>query len=163
MEMNLEFIRKIILIMATGIILLNFIIMILTTNKNSPNFIEYTDLSRFFLNLYTFTLLALILGHSIYPKILCNIFTKKLGIITTVKGKIILLSSIFIMYFGTGNKPQKIFGMIAFIATFCLFLSNLFLKCKNVNFGNNNNAFVEEKIKNQVMTTTTASFNSNIK
>ena len=162
MEMNFEFIRKVILIMATGIILLTFIIMILTTNKKSPNFIEYTDLSRFFINLYTFILLALILCHSIYPKILCNIFTKKLGIITTVKGKIILLSSIFIMYFGTGSKPQKIFGMIAFMATFCLYLSNLFLKCKN--FGNNNNnAFVEEKIKNQVITTTTASFNSNIK
>ncbi len=159
MEMNLEFIKKIISIIAIGIIYLTFIIMILTTNKNSPNFIEYTDLSKFFLNLYTFILLTLILCHSIYPKILCNIFTKKIGIITSIKGKIILLSSILIMYFGTGSKPQKIFGLIAFLATFGLFLSNLFLNCRT--FGKK--TLVEEKIRNDVITTTTASFNNNNK
>ena len=157
MELKLELIKKIISIIATGTIFLTFIITIFTTNKNSPNFIEYTNLSKFFLNLYTFILLALIFCHSAFPKIICKIFTKKIGLIASDKGKVYLLFSILIMYFGTGSMPQKIFGMVAFISTFSLFLSNLFINC---NF--KKNVFVEEKIKNQVITTTTANFNNSM-
>ena len=143
MQLTSESIKKIISILATGIILLNFIITIFTTDKNSSNYLEYTDLSKFFINLYTLILLILIFCHTIYPKIICSIFSKGISIIVTEKGKIILLSAIFIMYFGTGNKPQKIFGMISFICTFGLFLSNLY--CRNLK----NNLFTEEnKIKN---------------
>ena len=70
-----------------------------------------------------------------------------------------MLSFIFIMYFGTGNRPQKIFGMIAFLATFGYFLSNLFLNCKNIR----KNQLVEEKtINSKVITTTTENFNKTI-
>ena len=156
MKLTLDLIKKGIAIISTGTILLAFLISILSTNVKSPNFIEYTDLSKFFLNVYTFLLLALIFGHSVYPSIICSIFSKRFSIILSEKGKIILLSSILIMYFGTGSMPQKIFGFIAFIGAFSLFLSYFFLNCKD-----KQNKFVEEKkignivISNSNITTTT--------
>ena len=159
MKINLESIRKIIAILSTGIILLTFLISILSTKSKSPNYIEYTDLSKFFLNIYTLFLLVLIFVHTIYPKIICSIFIKNLGIISSEKGKIMLLSFIFIMYFGTGSIPQKIFGMVAFFATFSLFLSNLFLNCKTYRFSEKKNNFGINNTKDII--TTSANFNNN--
>ena len=157
MKLTLNLIKKGISIMSTGAILLTFLISILSTNTKSPNFIEYTDLSKFFLNLYMFIILALIFCHTIYPKIICSIFTKRFAIITTEKGKLILLSAILIMYFGTGSTPQKVFGIIAFLATFGLFISKYCNSFKK-------NTLTEEKISNnfnsQVVTTTSQSFNN---
>ena len=90
-------------------------------------------------------------------------FTKRFGIISSEKGKIIMLSFTFIMYFGTGNRPQKIFGMIGFLGTFCYFLSTLFINCKN----DRQSHFVEEKNNSQgsnskVVITTTESFNKTL-
>ena len=164
MNLSFKLIKQLISILATGIILLTFIITILTTNTKSPNYIEYTELSKFLLNLYTLIILSLIFGHSVYPQMICSIISKKFAIILSEKGKIIILSSIFIMYFGTGSLPQKLFGMIAFIGTFSLFISNLFIKCKF----NQTEGFTEEKKINnfttnnsKVITTTTEGFNNN--
>ena len=54
MKFSFDLIKKSITIICTGIILLTFILTTLSTNKNSPNYIEYTDLSKFFLNLLIF-------------------------------------------------------------------------------------------------------------
>lgn len=145
MNFSFDLIKRSITIICTGIILFTFIITTLSTNKKSPNYIEYTDLSKFFLNLLIFFLLTLIFIHSINPKLVCSIFIKRFGFISTQKGKLILLSTISIMYFGTGSLPQKIFGLISFLTTFSLFLSEYFFNCKM----QKKNAFVEEKaIKN---------------
>ena len=162
MKLTLNLIKKGISIISTGAILLTFLISILSTNAKSPNFIEYTDLSKFFLNIYTLFLLVLIFGHSIYPGIICSIFSKRFAIILSEKGKIILLSCILIMYFGTGSMPQKLFGFISFIGTFSLFLSYFFLNHKV----DKQSKFVEEKkIGNFVITSpnvivTNESFNN---
>ncbi len=141
MEITFEFLKKTMSILLTGIILFTFIIMIFTTNNKSPNYIEYTDLSKFFLNLYTIVLLVLIFTHTIYPKIICSTIAKSIPIILSEKGKLILLAFIFIMYFGTGSKPQKIFGLIGCLCTFGLFICYLCLNCKNIK----KNFFAEEK------------------
>ena len=160
MKIDLELIRKSISIFSTGAILLAFLISILSTKPKSPNYTEYTDLSKFFLNIYTLFLLVLIFVHTIYPKIICSIFIKNFGIISSEKGKIMLLSFIFIMYFGTGSIPQKIFGMVAFFATFSLFLSNLFLNCKTNRLPEENkiNTFGINNSRN--ITTTSVNFNN---
>ena len=132
MEMNFVLIKKIITILSTGTFLVTFIVTTLCTNTKSPNFIEYTDLSKFFLNLYIFILLLLCFGHSIYPSIICNIFTDRLGIITTDRGKTVILTSILVMYFSTESMPQKLFGMISFVSTLGLFLSDLILNCETL-------------------------------
>ena len=159
MKLTLDLIKKGISIISTGTILLAFLISILSTNVKSPNFIEYTDLSKFFLNIYILFILFVIFVHTIYPKIICSIFIKNFYIISSQKGKIILLSFIFIMYFGTGSMPQKIFGMVAFIATFSLFLSNLFLNCKTYSSSKENK--INIGINNSKdFTTTSTNFNN---
>ena len=100
------------------------------TNTKSPNFIEYTDLSKFFLNLYVFLILLICLIHSIYPKIVFTFITEGFGIITSIKGKIILSLAIDIMYYSTDNLPQKLFGMISFVSVLSLFLGDLVLNCE---------------------------------
>ena len=140
MKLTIEFIKKIISITSLSIILLSFIISVLITNPKNSNYIEFTDLSKFFLNLYIFILLSLLLTHIIYPQIICSFIKENFGIILNDNGRLIILSSIFILYFGTGNMPQKIFGMISFVATFGLFLCKIILKNK----AHNKNELSEE-------------------
>ena len=132
MKITFELIKQIISIISTSTCLGTFIITTLLTNTKSPEFIEYTDLSKFFLNLYIFILLLLCFGHSIYPSIICNIFTDRLGIITTDRGKTVILTSILVMHFSTESMPQKVFGMISFVSTLGLFLSDLILNCETL-------------------------------
>ena len=132
MKITFELIKQIVSIISTATCLGTFIITTLLTNTKSPEFIEYTDLSKFFLNLYIFILLLLCFGHSVYPSIICNIFTDRLGIITTDRGKTVVLTSILVMYFSTESMVQKLFGMISFVATLGLFLSDLILNCETL-------------------------------
>ena len=132
MKITFELIKQIVSIISTATCLGTFIITTLLTNTKSPEFIEYTDLSKFFLNLYIFILLLLCFGHSVYPSIICNIFTDRLGIITTDRGKTVVLTSILVMYFSTESMPQKLFGMISFVSTLGLFLSDLILNCETL-------------------------------
>ena len=132
MKITFELIKQIVSIISTATCLGTFIITTLLTNTKSPEFIEYTDLSKFFLNLYIFILLLLCFGHSVYPSIICNIFTDRLGIITTDRGKTVILTSILVMYFSTESMPQKLFGMISFVSTLGLFLSDLILNCETL-------------------------------
>ena len=129
MKITFELIKQIISILSTSTCLGTFIITTLLTNSKSPNFIEYTDLSKFFLNLYIFILLLLCFFHSIYPPMVCKIFIDRLGIITTDRGKIVILTSILVMYFSTESLTQKLFGMISFVSTLGLFLSVLIFNC----------------------------------
>ena len=129
MKINFELIKQIISILCTFTILGTFIVTELCTKTKSPTFIEYTDLFKTLLNLYIFFILLLCFFHSAYPKGVCKIFTDKIGIITTDRGKIIILSSIIIMYFSTESMPQKLFGMISFVAVLALFLADLLLNC----------------------------------
>ena len=127
--MNFVLIKKIITILSTGTFLVTFIVTTLCTNTKSPNFIEYTDLSKFFLNFYIFILLLISFCHAVYPKLVCPLITNRLGIIITDRGKIVLLTSIIIMYFSTESLPQKLFGMISFVSVFGLYLADLLLNC----------------------------------
>ena len=128
-KINYDLILRIISILSLGTSFFSFIITHLLTNTKSPNFIEYTSISKFFLNLYIFLILLLCLIHSIYPSILCPIITDGLGIITTIKGKIILSLAIDVMFYSTESLPQKLFGMISFVAVLALFLGDLVLNC----------------------------------
>ena len=130
MKINYELILRIISILSMGTCFVTFIVTQLITNTKSPNYIEYTDLSKFFLNLYIFLILLLCLVHSVYPSFNFPFVTEGLGIITTIKGKIILPLAIDIMYYSTENLPKKLFGMISFVAIFALFLGNIVFNCE---------------------------------
>ena len=130
MKIDFDLILRIISILSLGTSFFSFIVTTLVTNTKSPNFIEYTDLSKFFLNLYVFLILLICLIHSIYPKIVFTFITEGFGIITSIKGKIILSLAIDIMYYSTDNLPQKLFGMISFVSVLSLFLGDLVLNCE---------------------------------
>ena len=133
MKYNFPLILRIISILSTGTIFFSFIITNLCTNVKSPNFIEYTSLSKFFINFYIFVILLLCLLHSIYPQIICQILISGFGIISTTKGKIIIICIIDVMYFSTENLPQKLFGMITFVSNLALLLGNLIFNCEILN------------------------------
>ena len=153
--MNFELIKQIITSISTGTCLVTFIVTTLCTNTKSPNFIEYTDLSKFFLNFYIFILLLICFCHAIYPKLVCSLITNRLGLIITDRGKIVLIASIIVMYFSTDSMPQKLFGMISFVAVFGLYLSDLLLNCDTLkqkpliyNTGRNNTKNIDVIITN---------------
>ena len=133
MKYNFPLILRIISILSTGTIFFSFIITNLCTNVKSPNFIEYTSLSKFFINFYIFVILLLCLLHSIYPQIICQILISGFGIISTTKGKIIIICIIDVMYFSTENLPKKLFGMITFVSNLALLLGNLIFNCEILN------------------------------
>ena len=133
MKYNFPLILRIISILSTGTIFFSFIITNLCTNVKSPNFIEYTSLSKFFTNFYIFVILLLCLLHSIYPQIICQILISGFGIISTTKGKIIIICIIDVMYFSTENLPKKLFGMITFVSNLALLLGNLIFNCEILN------------------------------
>ena len=153
--MNFELIKQIITSISTGTCLVTFIVTTLSTNTKSPNFIEYTDLSKFFLNFYIFILLLICFCHAVYPKLVCSLIANRLGIIITDRGKIVLIASIIIMYFSTESMPQKLFGMISFVAVFGLYLADLLLNCDTLkqkpliyNTGRNNTKNIDVIITN---------------
>ena len=133
MKYNFPLILRIISILSIGTIFFSFIITNLCTNVKSPNFIEYTSLSKFFINFYIFVILLLCLLHSIYPQIICQILISGFGIISTTKGKIIIICIIDVMYFSTENLPKKLFGMITFVSNLALLLGNLIFNCEILN------------------------------
>ena len=90
MKINYELILRIVSILSIGTCFVTFLVTTLITNTKSPNYIEYTSISKFFLNLYIFLILLLCLIHSINPSLKLPMITEGFGIITTIKGKIIL-------------------------------------------------------------------------
>ena len=130
MKINYDLILRIVSILSMGTCFCTFIITTLVTNTKSPNYIEYTSISKFFLNLYIFLILLLCLIHSIYPSLKFSMITEGLSIITTIKGKIILSLAIDIMYYSTESLPQKLFGMISFVSILALILGDLVLNCQ---------------------------------
>ena len=132
MKITFELIKQIVAIISTLVCLGAFIVTTLCTKTKNPNFIEYTDLSKFLLNLYILILLLLCFLHSISPSLVCKMFTDRIGIITTDRGKIFLLTAIMTMYFSTESMPQKLFGMISFVSVLGLFLADLLLNCETL-------------------------------
>ena len=59
MKINYDFILNIISILSTGTTFFSFIVTTLLVDTKSPDYIEYTSLSKFFLNLYIFLILLL--------------------------------------------------------------------------------------------------------
>ena len=129
-KITFDFICQIITILSTGTSLFSFIIIALITNTKSPNFVEYTDLSKFFLNLYIFIILLLCFIHSISPNLNCSMIKDGFGIVSTMNGKIIVTIAIDIMYYSTESLPQKLFGMITFVTALALILAKIVFNCE---------------------------------
>ena len=154
MKINYDLILRIISILSIGTSFFSFIVTTLITKTKSPNFIEYTDLSKFFLNFYIFLILLLCFLDSLNPNLICTTVVHSFGIIKTIKGKIILTGTIDVMYYSTDSLPQKLFGMISFVCVLALFLGDLVLNCEILKqkaveeYSENNNNNINDKNTN---------------
>ena len=155
MKINYDLILRIISILSVGTSFFSFIVTTLVTNTKSPNFIEYTDLSKFFLNFYIFLILLLCLLDSLNLNFFCTTITHSFGIISTIKGKMILMGTIDVMYYSTDSLPQKLFGMITFICVLALLLADQVLNCKilkqkAIDENNENNNNINDRNNNTI-------------
>ena len=92
----------------------------------------------------------------------------RIGIITSNRGKMVLMTTIIIMYFSTDSLPQQLFGMISFVCVLALLLAESFLNCEimeqkplmNEKIVNNANA--NTNISQVVITTTNNAINNTV-
>ena len=139
-ECLLEVKRKI-QILVIGLNLCSFIIVNLIVNRQKDNYVEYTSLSKFCSNFYIIAFYILILIHSISPKILCGFILNNISFISTDIGKLVINWGISILYWSSNNTAHLIFGIITFISSLVLFLSEFIFQCrilKDVNFEKEN-------------------------
>ena len=134
--------------------------MIILINNKKRNYNEYTNLSRFFSNLYIIIILLILLVDSISPKCIPNILSVNISILTKSKGKIIIIISIGCLFWTSNNFPHVLFGVINFISVFVLILCEFIFDCKIlkkidqeniinneliINNGNNKNLGINKK------------------
>ena len=98
-------------------------------------------MSKFCSNFYIIAFYILILIHSISPKILCGFILNNISFISTDIGKLVINWGISILYWSSNNTAHLIFGIITFITSTVLFLSEFIFQCrilKEVNFEKEN-------------------------
>lgn len=88
--------------------LLVFLLTLIMKNE-----FKYTNVSKLMLNTIIIILLSLLVIQMIYPKILCNIITKNLGIIKSNKGQGLISLSIGIIFITSHNISQVIFCLFS--------------------------------------------------
>ena len=149
MNSYFEKIKRRIQIVIISLNLISFIIITILINNKKRNYNEYTNLSRFFSNLYIIIILLILLVDSITPKCIPNIFSENISILTKSKGKISIIISIGCLFWTSNNFPHVLFGVINFISVFILILCEFIFDCKilkkkdKVNLVNN-----EQRINN---------------
>ena len=128
-----ESVKRKIQIVIISLNLISFIIISFYINDKNTNYLEYTDLPKFCTNTYIIILLLLVLIHSIYPNFICKIISENLNILTSSKGKIIIILSIGIQFWTSNNNLHVIFAIINFISSFILILCEFIFDCKILN------------------------------
>ena len=114
--------------------LITFIIITACTSNNKENYIEYTNLSKIFSNIYIILTLLVLLIHSISSKLICKFISEDFSFLTNDIGKIIINLSIGVLFWSSNNTPHVIFGIINFISSIALAISEFILQFKIVKF-----------------------------
>ena len=116
-----------------AIILLNLICFLMIpfgVNSKDVNYIEYTSLSKSISNCYIIIILLIMLIHSIFPKMMLFGIKDNLSILTSDRGKLILIILIGILFWTSDNKIHTFFTVINFITFFALLLCEFIFDCK---------------------------------
>ena len=115
------------------IILLNLICFLMIpfgVNTKDVNYVEYTSLSKSVSNCYITIILLIMLLHSIFPKMMFLGIKDNLSILTSDKGKLVLIIAIGILFWTSNNKIHTFFTVINFITFFVLLLCEYIFDCK---------------------------------
>lgn len=115
------------------IILINLICFLMIpfrVNSKDVNYVEYTSLSKSISNCYIIIILLIMLIHSIFPKMMLFGIKENLSILTSDRGKLVLIITIGILFWTSDNKIHTFFTVINFITFFALFLCEFIFDCK---------------------------------
>jgi len=137
------------------IILINLICFLMIpfrVNSKDVNYVEYTSLSKSISNCYIIIILLIMLIHSIFPKMMLFGIKENLSILTSDRGKLVLIITIGILFWTSDNKIHTFFTVINFITFFALFLCEFIFDCKflkksDKNLNNNKIEINTEQIK----------------
>ena len=127
-------IKRKIQILVFSLNLITFIIITSCTINSNENYIEYTNLSKIFSNIYIILTLLVLLIHSISSKLICKFISEDFSFLTNDIGKIISNLSIGILFWSSNNTPHVIFGIINFISSIALSISEFIFQFKIVKF-----------------------------
>ena len=141
-------IKRKIQILVFSMNLITFIIITSYTINNNENNIEYTNLSKIFSNIYIILTLLILLIHSISSKLICKFISEDFSFLTNDIGKIIINLSIGVLFWSSNNTPHVIFGIINFISSIALFISEFIFQFKIVKFIHFDTESSEDKNEN---------------
>ena len=127
-------IKRKIQILVFSLNLITFIIITSCTINSNENYIEYTNLSQIISNIYIILTLLVLLIHSISSKLICKFISEDFSFLTNDIGKIIANLSIGVLFWSSNNTPHVIFGIINFISSIALSISEFIFQFKIVKF-----------------------------
>ena len=147
MKLDYPRIKKLLHIGIFTIDLLIFLIVLFSTNSSSDKYKEYTDSSKFFLNIYIIIIYSVLILITIIPKLLYYKIKNYISFIFSDKGKAITSAAIALIYWFAKNGPQFTLGVLLTITTIILLVFEFlfyftkvetFLINKGIEFENKN-------------------------
>ena len=167
MKIDYPKIKKFLQIGVFSLDTLVFLLVIFSTNSSSENYKEYTDSSKFFLDIYILAIYAVLIIVTVMPGLLYFRIKKYILFIFTDKGKVIISFGISLIYWFARNKPQLVLGIILTITSIILLIYEFifyfakvenFLSSKGIEFANRGQSTfdmdaLEKNLNNNNMTT----------
>ena len=145
MKLDYPKIKKYLQIGIFSIDLLIFLLVIFSTNSSSEKYKEYTDSSKFFLDIYIIGIYAILILVTIYPRLIFYRIKRHILFVFNDKGKVIISFCLSLIYWFAKNKPQFVLGFILTITSIVLLIYEFFfhfvkvdnfLSSKGIEFSN---------------------------
>ena len=162
MKLDYPKIKKFLQIGIFAIDLLVFLLVIFTTNSSSEKYKEYTDTSKFFLDIYIIGIYAILIVTTLYPRLIYYRIKRHILFIFNDKGKVIISFGISLIYWFARNKPQFVLGFILTITSLVLLIYEFifhfvkvenFLSSKGIEFSNKGKSTFDMKEFDKNVTT----------
>ena len=132
MKLDYPKIKKFLQIGIFSIDIVVFLLVLFTTNSSSENYKEYTDSSKFFLDVYILAIYAILILVTVMPGLIYYRVKKYIIFIFTDKGKVIISFAISLIYWFARNKPQLVLGLILTITSIVLLIYEFIFHCTKV-------------------------------
>ena len=132
MKIDYPKIKKFLQIGIFSIDIVVFLLVLFTTNSSSENYKEYTDSSKFFLDVYILAIYAILILVTVMPGLIYYRVKKYIIFIFTDKGKVIISFAISLIYWFARNKPQLVLGLILTITSLVLLIYEFIFHCTKV-------------------------------
>jgi hypothetical protein len=132
MKLDYPKIKKFLQIGIFSIDIVVFLLVIFSTNSSSENYKEYTDASKFFLDVYILAIYAILILVTVMPGLIYYRVKKYIIFIFTDKGKVIISFAISLIYWFARNKPQFVLGVILTLTSIVLLIYEFIFHCAKV-------------------------------